>query len=190
MQGLEGAFIQHRGTLYTLGYTRDPKTGLNVMLLLLLLLLLLRLHNVMPSTAAAAAAAAVPCLSDLWNSTVNFNTTVDQIKEGMHTQCWTKKQVRQPFNFTPGEQSRFTLRREMVVFWKVFSDRKIRRIEKMAPNDNAATISSTRNVFIYLHLELGEAMCGGFVPSFFWCWEQLSAAAGCEVDESSESERK
>lgn len=54
-QGLDGAFIQHRGTLYTLGYPRGLRTEENVMLLLLL-----QLHNVIPSPAAAVAS-----LSDL-----------------------------------------------------------------------------------------------------------------------------
>lgn len=37
----------------------------------------------------------------------------------------------------------------------------------MVLNDNVVATFSIRNVFIYLHLELGEAMCGGFVQAFF-----------------------
>lgn len=43
VQGPEVTFIQQGGSLYALGYTRDPRTEVNVRLLLL------RLHNVMPS---------------------------------------------------------------------------------------------------------------------------------------------
>lgn len=60
VQGLEGIFTQHGGSLYTLGYTRDLQTEVNVMLLLL------QLHNVMPpSVFCCLYAAAVPCLTDL-----------------------------------------------------------------------------------------------------------------------------
>lgn len=46
-QGLEGTFIQHRGSLYTSGYTRELQTKVNVTFRRLGLL------NVMPSTATA-----------------------------------------------------------------------------------------------------------------------------------------
>lgn len=42
VQGLEGTFLQPGGSLYTLGYTRDLRTEVNVMFL--------QLHNVMPSS--------------------------------------------------------------------------------------------------------------------------------------------
>lgn len=68
MRGLDGAFIQHRGTLYTLGCTRDLKTEENV------IVVLLWLPNVMPSPAAAVACFVRPVRC-------HTGTIGDQIKE-------------------------------------------------------------------------------------------------------------